>query len=141
MICVSATGSDRLRIANVTTIKFFATKSRPALDILTTFRKEVFAFVAIYILEIVFFASCYYTLALSSKHSFSNAGQMTRLDAIYFSVVTISTLGYGDIVPRSQFAKALTTCEILGGIFTIVIYFSFLTIGLTRKIPNRSSGE
>lgn len=42
------------------------------------------------------------------------------LDAIYFSAVTITTLGYGDFVPKTP----------LGKIFTIIFSLSGIAIGL-----------
>jgi hypothetical protein len=36
-------------------------------------------------------------------------------DAVYFSTVTLSTAGYGDIVPVSQLARAMVSVEILIG--------------------------
>ena len=40
------------------------------------------------------------------------------LDALYFTVVTVTTIGYGDLVPQTE----------IGKIFTI--FFSFLGIGM-----------
>ena len=42
------------------------------------------------------------------------------LDGIYFSAVTVSTLGYGDLVPKTD----------LGKIFTIIYSLSGIAIGL-----------
>jgi hypothetical protein len=35
--------------------------------------------------------------------------------AIYYSFVTLATLGYGDIVPRSEVARGLTIMEAVAG--------------------------
>jgi hypothetical protein len=35
--------------------------------------------------------------------------------AIYYSFVTLTTLGYGDIVPRSELVRGLAIMEALAG--------------------------
>ena len=54
----------------------------------------------------------------------------TRQDAVYFSVVTWTTLGYGDLVPQG-FCRILAASEaLIGNIFLgslIVLLFMFLT--------------
>jgi hypothetical protein len=42
-------------------------------------------------------------------------GTPTAADLLYFSVITLCTVGYGDIVPVSQVARALTVLESLTG--------------------------
>lgn len=49
----------------------------------------------------------------------SNPKYRTFLDAVYFSVSTISTAGFGDIVPLSQLGRFLTVLMILTGIIFI----------------------
>jgi hypothetical protein len=45
----------------------------------------------------------------------------TTLDSFYFSVVTMTTLGYGDIFPISNVAKILVIIEVLLGIMLLAI--------------------
>jgi hypothetical protein len=41
------------------------------------------------------------------------------LDALYFCVVTLGTVGYGDITPKTDLGKAFTTLYILIGLSVI----------------------
>lgn len=45
-------------------------------------------------------------------------------DALYFSVVTITTLGFGDIFPVGWFAKILVCLEVLLGVFMVGFYLN-----------------
>jgi len=46
------------------------------------------------------------------------------LDAYYFCVVTLSTVGYGDLTPRTDIGKLFTTFYILVGIGIIAAFAS-----------------
>jgi hypothetical protein len=61
-------------------------------------------------LVIVGFSGSYYSISLRSG---GFPAIHTRLDALYFTVVTLGTVGYGDIAPVSQGARALVTFQIL----------------------------
>lgn len=50
------------------------------------------------------------------------------IDALYFTIVTLSTVGYGDIVPKGGNAELFTVLFILGGILT-ALYSSSVLIG------------
>ena len=45
----------------------------------------------------------------------------TIVDCFYYSVVTISTVGYGDIHPKYWLAKLLTSSEVIAGFVLIVL--------------------
>ena len=49
-----------------------------------------------------------------------------RLDATYFSMVTITTLGYGDFVPTTEWSRKLVMWELGTGIELLVGIFSLL---------------
>lgn len=48
------------------------------------------------------------------------------LDALYFSVSTISTTGFGDIIVKTELGKKLVLTEIIVGIFMLIIFFGIL---------------
>ena len=48
------------------------------------------------------------------------------IDAYYFSVVTLATVGYGDLAPRTTAGKLFTTFYIFVGVGLLATFFSFL---------------
>ncbi len=64
-------------------------------------------------MSVVVFATAYLALA-QRPGEFS--GLRTRVDALYFTVVTMATVGYGDIVPVGQSARLLVVAQIVYGI-------------------------
>ncbi|HET6877330.1 MAG TPA: potassium channel family protein [Jatrophihabitans sp.] len=57
------------------------------------------------------FASTYYVMSRELATSFNE--HLSRLDALYFTLTTFSTVGYGDIVARSEPARAAVTAQIV----------------------------
>jgi hypothetical protein len=49
---------------------------------------------------------------------------LTLIQSLYFSVVTITTLGYGDITPQTESARILTALEACLGIVTIGLFLN-----------------
>ena len=47
---------------------------------------------------------------------------LTVIDAIYFTCVTITTLGFGDLTPTSQGGKIFVTAQVLMGIIVISLF-------------------
>ncbi len=50
----------------------------------------------------------------------------TLSDQLYFSFVTLTTLGYGDIVPVSPFAKVVVIFTALSGVLYLAVFISAL---------------
>jgi voltage-gated potassium channel len=48
----------------------------------------------------------------------------TLLDSLYFSVVTLATVGYGDLTPTTEVAKLFTIGYILAGIGIVAAFAS-----------------
>ena len=62
-------------------------------------------------------------------------GSLTPLDAIYYSTVSLTTTGYGDIYPASQSARALTAFVIT----PLRVVFLVLLVGTTVEILTEST--
>ncbi|MBB5211962.1 potassium channel family protein [Microbulbifer hydrolyticus] len=58
------------------------------------------------------------TMLIGSTFFYSGIEGWSKVDALYFSVMTMSTIGYGDLVPTTEYSK----------IFTII--FTFLSVGI-----------
>ncbi|MGW0698380.1 potassium channel family protein [Streptomyces sp. NPDC002867] len=81
-------------------------------------------------LSIVIFAGAYYALA---KQPGQFDGLTTRVDALYFTVTTLATVGYGDITPSGQTSRVVTMVQIL---YTFV-FLTAATGALTRTLRGR----
>jgi len=63
-------------------------------------------------LFVLLFASVYFVMARASPANFSTH-QLTRTDALYFTVTVFSTVGFGDITPASQGARLVVTAQMI----------------------------
>lgn len=61
-------------------------------------------------LIVVGFAGSYFSLSL---HTNEFPAIHSRIDALYFTVVTLGTVGYGDIVPTGDVAKMVVSVQIM----------------------------
>ena len=96
-------------------------KSNPNLKV------QVAYFMGLYFMFILVFALLYHSSYKLDPGSFSH--QVTPLrfhDFLYFSVVTITTLGYGEIVPKAGVTKLLTVIEVLGSVLFLLIYLAYI---------------
>src|SRR5262245_38909792 len=89
-------------------------------------REHVYAALSAYLLAGVFFGSFYWVLEEIHPGSFTVSGELSPNSAIYFSFVTLATLGYGDIVPRTGAARGLGIVEGVGGQLFLVVLVSGL---------------
>jgi voltage-gated potassium channel Kch len=77
--------------------------------------EHLYAALSAYLLAGIFFGNFYWVLEQIGPGTFAAAGDFSRMSAIYFSFVTLATLGYGDIVPRTDVARGLAIVEGVGG--------------------------
>lgn len=83
------------------------------------------------------FAILYAVIAVQQGGAFNLPAGTPRLDipsALYFSFVTITTTGFGDIAPLSGLARLATCCEIATGLLYQVFVFSVVA-GIIGTAP------
>ena len=68
-------------------------------------------------------------------------GLGTRLDSVYFTVTTLSTVGFGDIVAVGQTARAVVTLQILFDLSVLAIAVRALTTAARRAIHDAGDGD
>lgn len=81
------------------------------------------------------FAVLYYFAPISGLF---NSGSCTRplegfTEAVYFSGVTLATLGYGDIVPVSVVSRAVSLAEVFTGILVIAVAVAAYIGGIRKR--------
>jgi len=83
-----------------------------------------FAFLTFYALLVILFASLYSIISqfVGAEHFrvFNTTRAISFSEAIHFSIVTISTVGYGDIVPASNLARVLASTEVICGVLLLL---------------------
>lgn len=88
----------------------------------------IFAAVVVYLLMALMWSFAYSILNYFYPGSFSVSEGATRdaFQYIYFSFVTITTLGYGDVAPLTQKASSLAILEAVTGQIYLVVVVAWL---------------
>lgn len=86
------------------------------------------AFFTYYSFVVIVFASIYRIVErmIPGQH-FVISGEMrpiTFMESLYFSIITLSTVGYGDLVPASLLIRAIASLQIVIGVWLIIFGFS-----------------
>ncbi|MEQ8394536.1 potassium channel family protein [Thalassobaculum sp.] len=92
--------------------------------------KPAFAFLTFYSMIVVLFATLYRLLGrLDTAPTFmidGTARDPTFVESLYFSIITLSTVGYGDIVPITYAARIVVALQVVSGIMLLLFGFHAL---------------
>lgn len=72
---------------------------------------KYFPFIGKHVLFIIVFTGVYYWISQQSTYHFGRP--LTLFHSLYFSMITQTTIGYGDIVPISDTAKIICMGQML----------------------------
>ena len=97
--------------------------------------ERIFAALDVYLLAGLVFGVAYWVLEQTWPGPFGapSARHLDLAHAIYFSFVTIATLGYGDIVPASEPARGLAILEAVGGQMYLAVLVARLVSLYSRQ--------
>lgn len=97
----------------------------------------LYAAVSAYLMIAIFWSFAYILTAKLNPDAFAFNGsaaadfKMIGLNALYFSLVTLASVGYGDISPVSSVAKMLAVMEAVAGLFYMAILIARLVAAYT----------
>ncbi|QWW20213.1 two pore domain potassium channel family protein [Schaalia sp. 19OD2882] len=95
--------------------------------------------VTVFIAAVALLALTCYAVSVHQPGQF--VGLETRTDALYFTITTISTVGYGDIHPVGQTARALVTTMIIFDVVFLGALAAAVSDNLRRARQAASRGE
>jgi len=125
---------------SVGVLAFAFRAERPTMD-------GIFAMVVAYLLIAMVFAELYYLTLVwdpQAMHLLKPFEEMKpselRGELLYFSMVTISTVGYGDVLPVSSTARMLAVIEaVMGQFFVAVLVGMFVGMYASELFANRGA--
>jgi hypothetical protein len=91
----------------------------------------------LYLLFGLFFASVYVSIdRLTSQPFFAGGAAATASNAVYFSFITMTTVGYGDFTARTNLGHTLSAFEaLIGQIYLVTVVAAIVS----RMVPVRSA--
>ena len=101
----------------------------------------IFATVAAYLIVALLFAQVYLLMLTWNPDSFAlpvaaadRPSHLLQNDMTYFSLVTLATVGYGDILPRSETARMMAMIEaVVGQFYVAVVVAAFVGMFAARR--------
>ncbi len=63
------------------------------------------------------------------------------LDALYFCVVSLATVGYGDLTPQTPLGRAFTIVYIINGVAILLALFDRIRVVRGRRVASRDRQE
>ncbi len=93
-------------------------------------RNKIIVFLAVVMVAVTISG----TLMYHVEHTSDSAGQFTSIpQAMYWAIVTMTTVGYGDIVPKTTLGKFISAALILLGYSLIIVPSTFVSAEIMQK--------
>jgi voltage-gated potassium channel len=96
-------------------------------------RRKVLVFFTVVLVLSVIFGSLMF-LVEGPEHGFTSIPR-----SIYWTIVTITTVGYGDITPQTPVGQVIATLAMLTGYSIIAIPTGIFTAEIAREMNNESN--
>lgn len=121
-----------LRIFRILKLVEYSSEAGVLLDALVRSRRKIFLFISVLLTTTVIFGALMYVVE-GPSHGFSSIPT-----GMYWAVVTMATVGYGDISPGTPFGRFVTSALIIIGYSIIAVPTGIYTAELARSMrPKR----
>jgi hypothetical protein len=90
-------------------------------------------------LFLLLFASIYYTASLDDVATFSE--ELSRTDALYFTVTVFSTVGFGDITPEAEAVRLVVATQMLLDLVVLGLGIKVILGAVQRGRASSNSDE
>jgi hypothetical protein len=89
-------------------------------------------------LFLLLFSATYFVLGRFSPGNFS--ASLTRSDSLYFTVTVFSTVGFGDITPKTELARLLVTGQMIANVIILGLAIK-VVVGAVRSRRSGTPGS
>jgi hypothetical protein len=113
-----------------------ATAVRFALRAREVGSEQIYAALSAYLLTGLFFGAIHWSIedTWPSSYAASSGAPLTVSTAIYFSFVTLATVGYGDVVPAGEISRGVAMLEALvGQLYLAVMVARLVSLYVMRR--------
>lgn len=98
--------------------------------------EHIYAALSAYMLAGVFFGVLHWAVELEwpGAYTVPEGGGLSLHDGIYFSFITQATLGYGDVLPRSEIARGIALLQAVAGqLYLAVMVARLVSLYVTQS--------
>ncbi len=124
-----------LLVAFISSLRFVLQEGRVTAD-------HIMGAMCSYAMIAMIFATIYTMQWMISRDAFSGLGNRSSIhwnDLFYFSCTTLSTVGYGDIIPTSTRSRSVVIIEQMTGTFYVALLIARLANLYTRSPQNHEA--
>jgi voltage-gated potassium channel len=116
-----------LRVMRIFKLTAYLAEFRLLGDAMAASRRKIIVFLAVVVMLVLIIGTLMYVIE-GPAHGFTSIPF-----AIYWAISTISTVGYGDIVPRTDFGRALASLMMLIGWGILAVPTGIVTAEMTAQ--------
>lgn len=119
-----------LRIMRILKLSHYSTALE---DLIASIYAEISSFIsALYLLALsILITSC---LMYYAEHQLQPDKFGTIPDAMWWSIITITTVGYGDVTPMSGYGKLIGALTALSGVFTVALLTGIVASAFSTRV-------
>lgn len=120
-----------LRIFRIFKMGHFLKEGAIILDALKASKTKIYVFISFILLMAVLIGSLMYVIEGKSNPALNNIPK-----GIYWAVVTLTTVGYGDVTPISALGRILATVVMIMGYGVIAVPTGIVTAEISSRVMN-----